>query len=194
MESLKGENLLLSFILDGLRGLPGIVNKTFCLAVADTISRYIDADVYIKWPNDIIYQNAKIAGILIENSFRGREFLTSTIGIGININQQKFKSYSLPATSLSLITGRKYDLNTCFENLLEDLNFRYGQYLSQKYELIHAQYLSRLWGWAHEVSLRSNGEDFMGRVIDVDDYGSLLVKNDRNNVRTYINKEVSFVF
>ena len=61
----------------------------------------------IKWPNDILSENKKIGGILIENFFNKSKIKASVIGVGLNLNQEKFEK--LPkATSLKIITGEKW--------------------------------------------------------------------------------------
>lgn len=53
------------------------------------------ADITIKWPNDIMWKDKKIAGILIENNIAGKHINYSIVGIGININQGCFSQDSL---------------------------------------------------------------------------------------------------
>ena len=193
-ESASGENLLLSFVLDDLPSLPGIVNKTFCLAISSTVQRYVNTEVYIKWPNDIIHNRTKIAGLLIENTYRGSSFVSCVIGIGLNVNQEYFQEYKIPASSLCTITGRKYSLDECFDNLLTDLNYWYDQYKKGKYDFIHGEYIKRLWGSNEMTRFRASGQEFFARIIGVDDYGSLILMDDKDQIRRYLNKEVEFIF
>ena len=65
-------------------------------------------NAYIKWPNDIIVNDKKICGILIENILSNKTIKKSVIGFGININQTKFKKYNIPATSLKMIKQKSY--------------------------------------------------------------------------------------
>ncbi len=69
----------------------------------------------VKWPNDIYVDGKKICGILIEHRTAGRLLESSIVGVGINLNQTVFPS-SLPnPISLSLLTGKKYDVRECLE-------------------------------------------------------------------------------
>ncbi|MCA5005985.1 biotin--[acetyl-CoA-carboxylase] ligase [Sphingobacterium bovistauri] len=60
------------------------------LAVYDTLKTFVKQDVAIKWPNDILINNKKIAGILIENKISGSYIKHSIVGIGINVYQYDF--------------------------------------------------------------------------------------------------------
>ena len=65
-------------------------------------------NVSIKWPNDILSDNKKIAGILIENIFKGFNEIVSIVGIGLNVNQLQFDN--LPqASSLAILNNQIFD-------------------------------------------------------------------------------------
>ena len=76
-------------------------------------------DAWVKWPNDVYVGKGKICGILIELRTVDKWLKSSIIGIGININQKKFPS-SLPnPVSLSLLTGKDYDIDKALDEFLE---------------------------------------------------------------------------
>ena len=67
-------------------------------------------DLKIKWPNDIMSQSKKMAGILIENKIKQGQIVSSVIGIGLNVNQETFNQ--LPqATSMYLSAHKKFDVD-----------------------------------------------------------------------------------
>ena len=94
-ESERGQNLLLALVARPAF-LPAAaqfrLSQTIALAVADTVARYTD-DVAVKWPNDVYVGDRKICGMLIENSLKGQQMHTSTIGIGLNVNETAFPEY-----------------------------------------------------------------------------------------------------
>ncbi len=102
-ESEYGMNLLVSFIFYP-NFLPPknifLINMTFSLALYDFARKLMNEDVSVKWPNDLYFQNKKLAGLLVENSIRNNEFNYSIVGIGINVNQVNFSSNAANATSL----------------------------------------------------------------------------------------------
>lgn len=127
-DALPGLNIALSYILK-----PTFLNanKLFylyiisALSVHDLMAELLDPsqfDIKIKWPNDILVNSKKIAGILNENAISNTTVNSSIIGIGININQTDF-SESINATSLKILTKRESKpehvlklLNRHFEN------------------------------------------------------------------------------
>ncbi len=113
-ESENGKNLLISIILYPSIIYPAsqfLISMALSLGICDFLKRFIP-DCSIKWPNDIYVNDDKIAGILIENSIMGDKIESTIAGIGLNINQEKFLSDAPNPVSLSLITGKKYDLNS----------------------------------------------------------------------------------
>src|ERR1035437_6675835 len=96
-ESEPNKNLTLSILLHPTFLRPDEqfqLNKAISLGVAGFVVGVlqVDVDVKIKWPNDIYIRNKKVAGILIENSVSGNNLQHSIIGIGINVNQEKFSA------------------------------------------------------------------------------------------------------
>ena len=73
------------------------INKIVCLAVLQVLKYYEIPELKIKWPNDILSEKKKIAGILLESVIRGKNILGLIIGVGININQKNFEK--LPCAS-----------------------------------------------------------------------------------------------
>lgn len=85
------------------------------MMTALTLSKYFQTifdswQVAIKWPNDIYINDKKTCGVLIENVFRGMTWAYAVIGIGINVNQDFFPENLPHATSLSIASGRQFDL------------------------------------------------------------------------------------
>ncbi len=144
-ESEDGKNLLISVILTPSMINPAdqfIISMTVSLGICDFLKRYIPA-CSIKWPNDIYINNDKIAGILIENTIMGDLIENTIAGIGLNINQQIFISDAPNPISLSMITGKHYDLKACLDQLSSDLDKRYTQLISENHNQIRQQYASK---------------------------------------------------
>jgi len=100
-ESEKGKNLIISIVIE-----PGIsiknqfdINKITCVAVRDFLFS-LGVKSKIKWPNDILVNKNKIAGILIHNLISKGKIGYSVIGIGLNVNQLIFDNYIPKAISL----------------------------------------------------------------------------------------------
>ena len=108
-----GESLLMSIILHPEREINEqfIFNSSVAVAIATVLSNFCPGrDIRIKWPNDIIINDKKAGGILLENVLRGNRWTHCIVGLGLNIKQASFPE-SLPfATSLKIATGNDIDI------------------------------------------------------------------------------------
>jgi BirA family biotin operon repressor/biotin-[acetyl-CoA-carboxylase] ligase len=107
-----GQNLLLSIIVTPTVGLTAqfSFNAMICVAITNVLQKLCaGCRLAIKWPNDIIVNDKKAGGILIENVVRGNVWTHAIIGIGINVLQTDFDG--LPhATSLKIASGLNHNL------------------------------------------------------------------------------------
>src|SRR5690606_5582557 len=116
-------SLLLSFIVvpNASLTVQFALNVYAALAVVNALKRLIPGCVpKIKWPNDVILNDKKTAGILIENVIRGQEWTNAIIGIGLNVHQQTFPSDLPQAGSLKSILGVDVNKSELFKTLREE--------------------------------------------------------------------------
>jgi len=99
------------------------LNEAISVGIARYIASRVVHNVAIKWPNDILVQDKKVCGILIENHLHSESIGCSIVGIGLNINQQSFAETN--AESIGMITGLDYHLRDEFEALLHALEACY---------------------------------------------------------------------
>lgn len=114
-----GQSALLSFVYrlpsDAEAGPLGLV---VALAVADALTLITDLDPRLKWPNDILLDGRKVAGVLVEISpsappNKPLGSWGAVLGIGVNVNQERFvgaEDFAYPPTSLRLATGRPQEV------------------------------------------------------------------------------------
>src|SRR5690349_7854438 len=91
-----------------------LLNKAFSLGLYDYLNATLQATVKIKWPNDMVVNDKKICGILIENQIQGQNIQNSIVGIGLNVNQENF---SIPTATSMKVLGKDFTL----ENVLHEL-------------------------------------------------------------------------
>ena len=169
-----------------------IISQVVALAVKNFLDEFTK-DISIKWPNDIYWNNKKIAGILIENKLKGDLIAHCVIGIGININQENFPESLENPVSLKQITGLDYNLKDLVSKLhnkiksaLEDLS--HGTEVEiQRYYL---NYLYRRDGF-HKYS-DENGE-FSARIRGINAQGHLILEHENGTLKDYAFKEVTFI-
>jgi BirA family biotin operon repressor/biotin-[acetyl-CoA-carboxylase] ligase len=169
-----------------------LISMTVSLGICDFLNRYTQ-DYSIKWPNDIYVINDKIAGILIENSIIGEQIENSIVGIGININQKKFISDAPNPVSLSMVTGKAYDLSNCLKRLTSDLNNRYQKMSKKNLSQIKDEYVSNLYRLKEWHTYRDQSGLFTGRIKSITNNGNLKIEKSSGKISIYSFKEVDFI-
>ncbi|RVT76663.1 biotin--[acetyl-CoA-carboxylase] ligase [Flavobacterium sufflavum] len=192
----KSKNLIMSVFVKGL--LVGVeeiykLNIATALALIEVLKTFNIQNLSIKWPNDIMSANYKIAGILIENSFKSDGSISSVIGIGLNVNQTNFEN--LPkASSMAVITNSSFDKDELvpliveqFEVNLELINLN-PQYLWEKYtEVLFKK------GVPMPFKLE-NQKAFMGIIQGVSATGKLIVLLENDSIVEYGLKEIQMLY
>ena len=152
------------------------LNVIVAVSVVEGLQIESNLNFSIKWPNDILSDNKKIAGILIENSIKSQTEIQSIIGIGINVNQEIFEN--LPqASSLLLLEHKKTDKDLLLKNIVSRLEYNLNQlnHLEESYfwKKYHASLFKR-----EIVATFENlkGERFVGKIIQVTPEGKLKVQ------------------
>lgn len=186
-------NLTFSFVLDNNkldinRPLKPILITSLALI---NFFKSVNITAKIKWPNDIMINDLKIAGILIENFYSGKQLNFSVIGIGININQENFND--LPATSLKSIKKKEIPLNNAFESVIYQLNLAFESYHKIQFNEVLKIYNSQLWKKEEVVDyyLAASKQRHQGKIMGANENGELIIKSD-NELKSYKNGEVKF--
>ena len=153
-----------------------LLNKVFSLGLYDYLRNTLKASVKIKWPNDMVVDDKKICGILIENQIQGQNIQHSIVGIGLNVNQDNF---SMPtATSMKVFEGKDFLLENVLTDLLGYLETRYLQLRSGNLEELNSDYLSALY-WLREKHMFKKAEEiFEGVITGIDPIGKLKINVD----------------
>jgi len=152
------------------------LNIAVSLAVVEALQSFGPAKNWsIKWPNDILAEQKKVAGILIENTIQGSHLLYSIIGIGINVNQVSFPAELPKAGSLSMAAGHNFDLHHVLGVVLGKIEARFLQMKSGGIATMREKYQKLLFGRGEELAFRDNEGVFKGRISGVNEPGQLLV-------------------
>ena len=119
-ESEPDKNLLFSF-LTHVENVPAseqfILSMAEALAVKTVLDRLVD-HICLKWPNDIYWNNLKLAGTLIETTLKGNQVDRCIFGTGLNVNQTAFHSDAPNPVSLTQMIGREMDLQQLFNDIV----------------------------------------------------------------------------
>ncbi|ODS81640.1 MAG: biotin--[acetyl-CoA-carboxylase] ligase [Cytophagaceae bacterium SCN 52-12] len=174
-EAEPGSNFMFSIILkpENLSASAQFgLSQCIALGVRRYVHSAVGAGAAVKWPNDVMVGNRKIAGILIENTLRGAFVTNAVVGIGLNINQTQFSSPRV--TSLALETGVCYSLEKELEQLLLHVEECYG-YLALPPEELDRLYTGEMLGVGEVRTFVSGGEYFSGIITGVTPRGRLKV-------------------
>ncbi|WP_334055606.1 biotin--[acetyl-CoA-carboxylase] ligase [Polaribacter sp. P097] len=168
-------------------------NFAISLGVYDAISKYINRQLFIKWPNDILSANQKICGILIENSISKGAMKYAVVGIGINVNQETFYENLSKASSLKNITGKSYNLDELLVEVVTAIKLRIKQLLDKEYDTLENDYLKVLYK-KNIPSMFKTAENalFMGKIIGISNSGNLKVELGDETIKEFGIKEISF--
>ena len=194
-ESEAGKNLMFSVLLHP-DFLPAnqqfLISQISALAVQQMLETFAKP-VFVKWPNDIYWNDKKICGMLIENDIAGTKLMNSIIGIGVNINQKKFYSNAPNPVSLTQITGNEYDLCEMLNIFLSCFFKLYNTLMQGANEVIRNLYFASLYrGKGYHLFNDANNE-FEACIQNVEPSGHLTLALRNGEKKRYAFKEVSFV-
>lgn len=193
-------NLTVSFILKP--SFLDIQNQFFlyqisALACYDTMAELLSDshfDIKIKWPNDILVNKKKIAGILIENNVLNGRISWSVVGIGINVNQTKFGE-NIQATSLKLLQNEKaFEVSQVLKLLCGHLEKYYLALKNNKVDFIKENYLTHFFGLNSFLDFEVKGETRSFLVKGVGEKGLLLLEDNNGKVLEADVKDMKWKF
>jgi BirA family biotin operon repressor/biotin-[acetyl-CoA-carboxylase] ligase len=192
-KSAKGDNLLCSILFKPKCDLvyQFYFNQLIANSICQTLSDF-GLDSEIKWPNDILIKNQKIAGILIENKIKGRVLESSIVGIGLNINQSKFDKELINPTSLKLQLQQKIDTELVLNKLMLQLEKNYFQFKRNELENIDKKYQSSLYRKDKETLFMINNEATLATIRAVNKQGEIVLEID-NVIQSFSNSEVKMI-
>ncbi len=160
-----------------------LISQMVATGIVAAIER-LSVDVMIKWPNDILFGNKKLGGILIENSIMGSQIAWSVVGIGLNVNQVHFGNYKPEAISLKQILGRDVDSEALLFSIYDEIMRRY-HWIKQGNEMaVTSFYFKKLFRMGEWWRYRVEATEFDARITGTDEFGRLRLE-DRNGIITH---------
>lgn len=167
------------------------LNLAVSLGLYDCLKNILKVSVHIKWPNDIIVEDKKVCGILIENSLQGSAISYSVIGIGLNVNQTSFTSDR--AGSLKQFTETMLPLQQVLEPLLSAIEARYLSLRGGNKTLMKEDYNRAMLGFGNIRNFKTNNEEFHGTITGMDESGKLKISTAAGE-KIFGLKEVEFIY
>jgi BirA family biotin operon repressor/biotin-[acetyl-CoA-carboxylase] ligase len=133
-----------------------------------SLAMYTDAHVQCKWPNDVLVNDKKVGGILIE-----REHNALIVGIGVNLISVP-ECVQFPATAMNLHTSKPIDINELVESISS--LYTYSRKLFEEdFEAIRQSWLNSAWKLHEEINIRQERGSVVGIFETIDETGALIL-------------------
>ncbi|WP_157809530.1 biotin--[acetyl-CoA-carboxylase] ligase [Ulvibacter sp. MAR_2010_11] len=164
------------------------------LGVKSALKKLQIPGISVKWPNDIMSYQKKLAGILIENQFKSNVISSSVIGIGLNVNETKFEN--LPqATSMRLNTGVVYNLDEVLTEVSEAVMIELQRVEGGDFLKLKSDYEKVLFR-KNKVSVFENeaGQQFNGIIKGISEEGFILIEAENETLQQFRLKEIKMLF
>lgn len=189
----KDENIALSLLIKSNLNYSDLIyfNQWLANAVAKVLCQF-STEVAVKWPNDIVMNEKKLCGILIE-THKADNQLNIIAGIGLNVNQKDFDG--LPnASSMAREIGRDFDLNEILSALLTELENTYFLVEQRAWDQIGQTYHEQLFRWNEWHSFQNASGIFLGKIKGVNLHGQLEVLLENETLVAFNHKEIEFIY
>jgi len=190
------KNLIMSVLIkDFLSDINEIFNLNIAvsLAVIEALEAKDIPKLSIKWPNDIMSDNKKIGGILIENSIKSDGTIVSIVGLGLNVNQTGFEN--LPnASSLAEICNTHFDKEELLLRIIEKMKQNVRSWDKQSTSL-WTNYTDKLFKIGIPMPfVTQNQQKFMGIIQGVSSIGKLQILLEDDSISEFDIKEIQMLY
>ena len=182
----RGANVLMSALLmDAAGRLPyDALTIAAGLAVADAVADACGLECRLKWPNDVLLDEAKLAGILVELRTT-RQVRCMIVGLGVNVNAAPpAEGTRSPAVCLADRLGHPVERIELVRAILRRLDGRVEQIVAGGLEALRADWLARCGMLNQRLAVRCRGQRCVGRALDIDPMkGLILCTDDDRRIR-----------
>lgn len=176
----------------GLQAMNGL-SLAVGLAVARAVKRSTVQPVGLKWPNDILVERRKLAGILIEAQGDMNEAAFAVVGVGLNVRLSPAQRLAIDQPVVDLVEiGASLDRNALLADCLREMHRAVAQFRTGGFAALRAAWaaLDTYAGCAVCVHL-ADGQQFPGVAAGVDDSGAFLLRTPQGELRPFHGGEIS---
>ena len=172
-----------------------LITLMAAVATADAIQKFSGLLPLIKWPNDILLQDRKVAGLLneIHSEMDRIHFVILGIGVNLNIDEKMFsKEIRAVATSLKIEMGQKVSRKAFLQIFLQELEKWYSIFLGEGGAVILKAWRDRAHIKGRQVKVTSFGETVAGIAIDVDSDGALILETEDGKQKRVVAGDIEY--
>lgn len=185
-------------VKDVLKDVEALYDLNVCVAVTlvEVLKEFNLPKLTIKWPNDILADQKKIGGVLIENTIKSTGDYLSIVGIGINVNQDQDDFSTLPkASSIKNISGVTVDIEVLLRQFLHQFEFNLSMFQSQGASFFWEKYHKHLFKWKQPAAFeKKDGTQFMGIIHQVTRKGFLQIQLEDDTIQEFEVKSIKLLF
>lgn len=190
------KGIYLSIILKPkiLKGESTLISLLSAVAVAESFKDFYPFNIDIKWPNDILISEKKVAGILIEINTQGNKIMHIIVGIGVNVLQNEENlsgELANQATSLLLESGLEIPREAIIVQILQNFERWYKELQEKGPQPILSswKHLSSYWQ-GRRVKVSTIDRSFIGITQGINDDGCLMVKKENGLMERVISGNI----
>jgi BirA family biotin operon repressor/biotin-[acetyl-CoA-carboxylase] ligase len=181
-------NLFATLLMPVATSLSAQLGFVAGLAAADALAAHAPgAEVALKWPNDVLLNGKKVAGILLEAL--GHDSLA--IGIGINLAHYP-DATEIPSISIAGVMGKPPDLDGILQCLASAMTAWYEIWLKEGFQPVRKAWLLRSAGLGHAIRARLADSEREGVFEDLDEDGALLLRDSAGTLTRITAGDVFF--
>ncbi len=181
-------NLFATLLMPVTTSLSAQLGFVAGLAAADAIAAHAPgAEVALKWPNDVLLNGKKVAGILLETL--GHDSLA--IGIGINLVHYP-RETETPSISIAAVMGSPPDFDGILLRLARAMTAWYEIWLRGGFQPVRKAWLMRASGLGHAIRARLADSEREGVFEDIDEDGALLLRDSAGTLTRITAGDVFF--
>jgi len=161
-----------------------LIGFAAAIAVVEAIRELTNVKALLKWPNDVLVQNKKVAGILVEATLLADKIEYVILGIGVNTNissEEAPNELKNKICSLKEITGKEIQNDDMMIAILNKLSSLYSC-IPEKAHLITDKWKEYSSTIGSLIRAKVKGREIYGRAIDIDSLGRLLIKTGEGTV------------
>jgi BirA family biotin operon repressor/biotin-[acetyl-CoA-carboxylase] ligase len=172
-----------------------LITLMAAVATADAIQKFSGLLPLIKWPNDILLRNRKVAGLLneIHSEMDRIHFVILGIGVNLNMDEKMFsKEIRAVATSLKKEMGQTISRKAFLQSLLQELEEGYAIFLKEGGTAVLKAWRERAQIKGRKIKVTSFGETLVGIAVDVDSDGALILKTEDGSQKRIVAGDIEY--
>lgn len=195
--SAPGKGIWMSMILRP-QLLPHVASQLTLLTatvLADVIHEYIGVKPQIKWPNDILINSRKTAGILTEMQAEQDQIQYVVIGMGINVNQtaeELPEDISYKATSIRVESRKEWDIKELIQQILLTFEAAYESYIKHGFPEVKTKWESYGFRIGEEIDIKTMQDEWRSEFLGIAEDGAMLTTDREGNEQKLYSAEIQW--